>query len=101
MFTALHTAQVQLPMPVMVFMYCIQKVQVSQGKVDAWCCRAASSARNASLSMSALQEQKWIGGSIANQQKNIRMGLNGSGTRGRRGQLGPSNPQSPNLSQSF
>lgn len=49
--------------------------------------------------MSALQEQKWIGGSIAKQQKNIRLGLGGSGTRGRPGRFGVTNPQTPNLSQ--
>ncbi len=64
------------------------------------CCRAASSVRNASLSTIALQEQKWIGGSIMNQQKSIRMGLNGSAPRGRHRQPGLRNPQAPKLAQS-
>ncbi|CAL8460572.1 g101 [Coccomyxa elongata] len=61
--------------------------------------RAASSVRNASLSTIALQEQKWIGGSIMNQQKSIRMGLNGSAPRGRHRQPGLRNPQAPKLAQ--
>ncbi len=77
----------------------VYKVQAFEQRLLVGCCRAASSVRNASLSMSALQEQKWIGGSIAKQQKNIRLGLGGSGTRGRPGRFGVTNPQTPNLSQ--
>jgi hypothetical protein len=38
--------------------------------------------RNASLS--ALHEQRWLGGSIITQQKNIRMGLTRGGSKPKR-----------------
>ncbi len=44
--------------------------------------RAASVVRNASLS--ALHEQRWLGGSIITQQKNIRMGLTRGGSKPKR-----------------
>ena len=53
--------------------------QASDGMV---CCRAVSVARSAS--MSALHDQRWLGGSIVNQQKNIRMGLAGSRSKPKR-----------------
>lgn len=45
-------------------------------------CRAASVVRNAHLS--ALQEQRWLGGNIVSQQKDIRMGIGGQGGKPRR-----------------